>query len=146
MCVTKNITLSCAESLTSGYIQTLLGQHDWASRFFAWGVCCYSLEQKVKILWVDRDTAAACNCVSELIATQMAQGCQKLFGTTLSCATTGYASAYPEAWVTTPFAWITIVSQDKVLYTEKITQEWLSRVEMQKFVAGKVIERLMKVI
>jgi len=129
LCVSKNISISCAESLT-----------------FAGGVCCYNIDQKVNILWVDRKTASACNCVSERTAIQMAQGCQKLFGTTFSCATTGYASTYPETWITTPFAWVAIVSRDKVLYTEKIVQDNLNRVKMQRFIAERVVERLGEVV
>src|SRR4051794_32647968 len=88
-------TLSVAESLTSGQVQTRIGAISGASQFFLGGVTAYTLEQKVQLLGVDRSLAEPVDCVSAEVAEQMARGACRLFGSDVSIATTGYAEPAP---------------------------------------------------
>ena len=97
--------LAVAESLTSGGVQARIGAVSGASTFFRGGLTAYTLDQKVRHLGVDREEAAACDCVSESIARQMARGAANLFDARIALATTGYAEPAPDAGVTVPFAW-----------------------------------------
>lgn len=99
------LTLSVAESLTSGRIQARIGAISGASHFFLGGITAYTLEQKVRHLGVDRVSAAAFNSVSAEVAAQMACGACVLFGSDLALATTGYAEPSVEWNVPHPFAW-----------------------------------------
>ncbi len=97
-------TLSVAESVTCGRLQARIGAISGASDFFLGGVTAYSLEEKVRLLGVDRAEAEAANCVSARIAEQMARGACVLFGSDLGASTTGYAEPAPRWGVAEPFA------------------------------------------
>jgi nicotinamide-nucleotide amidase len=99
------LSLSVAESVTCGRIQSRIGAISGASGFFLGGLTAYSLEAKVRHLGVERAKAEAVNCVSSEIAEQMAIGVCGHLGSDLGLATTGYAEPCAEHGVTTPFAW-----------------------------------------
>src|SRR6201995_3308066 len=84
-------TVAAAESLTSGPLQALLGSISGSSEYYLGGVTAYTLEQKVKLLGVDRATAQAVDSVSREVTQQMALGALNLFGSDWAIATTGYA-------------------------------------------------------
>lgn len=98
-------TLAVAESLTAGHVQARVAAVSGASNFFLGGVTAYTLEQKVKLLGVDRTHATEVNCVSARVATEMATGACELFGADVGTATTGYAEPSPADAIATPFAW-----------------------------------------
>ena len=62
-----------------------------ASDYFLGGVMAYSDEVKRKLLGVKPETLADFGAVSEPCAREMAEGAQKLFGSTLAVAITGIA-------------------------------------------------------
>ena len=99
------LTLAAAESLTCGRVQARIGEISGASHFFLGGITAYTLEQKVKLLGVDRAEAERSQCVSAAVAEQMAFGACRLFGADLAVATTGYAEPSPQDGVAEPFAW-----------------------------------------
>ena len=99
------LTLAVAESVTCGLVQARIGAVSGASEYFLGGVTAYSLEQKVKLLGVDRAHAKRVNCVSHEVAEQMARGACALFGSDLAVATTGYAEPSPAHGIEAPFAW-----------------------------------------
>lgn len=90
----NDLTVSVAESLTSGMIQSSLASPSGASVSYSGGITAYSLEAKVSLLGVDRTEAESCNCVSSLVASQMAEGVMNTFGSDIGLATTGYAESY----------------------------------------------------
>ena len=85
------LTLAAAESMTCGRVQARVGEISGASDFFLGGITAYTLEQKVRHLGVERADAAACECVSAIVAEQMARGAAALFGADMGVATTGFA-------------------------------------------------------
>ena len=99
------LTLAAAESLTAGHVQARIAAVSGSSAYFRGGVTAYALEEKVRLLGVDRAAAKKVNCVSAAVAEQMAVGALKLFRTDLAVATTGYAEPSPADGVTLPHAW-----------------------------------------
>ncbi len=99
------LTLAVAESLTGGQVQARITAVSGASDYFLGGVTAYTLEQKVKLLGVNRAHAKTVDCVSQRVAVEMAVGAAKLFGADLAVATTGYAEPAPKKKVRTPHAW-----------------------------------------
>jgi nicotinamide-nucleotide amidase len=85
------LTLAVAESMTGGRLQALVVAESGASEYFLGGITAYTLTQKVRHLGVDRQMAAAVDCVSAEVARAMARGACALFGADLGLATTGYA-------------------------------------------------------
>lgn len=102
------LRLAVAESLTGGYLQSLISTAAGASEFFEGGIVAYSLRQKVALLGIDHEHAVAVNCVSARVAREMAQGVCRRMGVDVGVATTGYASPDPDHEVTLPFAHIAI--------------------------------------
>jgi nicotinamide-nucleotide amidase len=99
------LTLAVAESLTAGHVQARIAAVPGASNYFLGGVTAYNLEQKVKLLGVNRAHARRVNCVSQRVAAEMAHGVMEKFGADLAVATTGYAEPDRAAGVKAPMAW-----------------------------------------
>ena len=68
------LTLAAAESLTAGNVQARIASVSGASGYFRGGVTAYSIEEKVKLLGVNRAAAKRVNCVSARVAEEMAAG------------------------------------------------------------------------
>lgn len=142
------LTVAVAESLTSGRIQSRIGAISGASNFFLGGITAYSLEQKVRHLGIDRDFAAAVNCVSAEVAVQMARGACTFFGSDLALATTGYAEPSVEWNVPQPFAWWTLIHRrsPEDFFTQSACVDCpnLDRVAVQDRVAEAALGGLLK--
>lgn len=141
-------TLAVAESLTCGQVQARVGAISGASEFFLGGITAYSLEQKVKLLGVNRAAAKRVNCVSADIAEQMAQGACRLFGADLAVATTGYAEPCADEGVAEPFAWWALAhvrrGRVKQVRSGRIECPGASRLQAQAIVADAVLAELLE--
>jgi nicotinamide-nucleotide amidase len=82
--VRAKITVSVAESLTSGQLAIRLGAAESSGEWFAGGVVAYANEVKYRVLGVDLGPVITASC-----AQQMAQGVAALTGSDLAVATTG---------------------------------------------------------
>jgi len=146
MLAAPRFTLGVAESLTCGNLQARISSASGASDFFRGGVTAYSLDQKVRHLGVDRAHAEAVNCVSAMVAEQMALGACRLFGTDLGLATTGYAEPNPAQKVSEPFAFWALAhvrrGKEPVLLSGRVECVGASRVEAQQWVADAALGEL----
>jgi nicotinamide mononucleotide (NMN) deamidase PncC len=68
----KEETLAVAESVTAGLVQYAFSNVPDATQFFQGGLTAYNVAQKFKHLQVEPIHALAVNCVSQLVAEQMA--------------------------------------------------------------------------
>ncbi|KAJ3049440.1 hypothetical protein HK097_009563 [Rhizophlyctis rosea] len=84
-------TLSIAESLTGGLLSSSFVSQSGASKYFLGSITAYTLDSKVKLLNIDATHAREVDCVSPLVARQMAKGVTEAFGSRVGIATTGYA-------------------------------------------------------
>jgi nicotinamide-nucleotide amidase len=145
---TPRLTLAVAESVTSGRLQARIGAISGASHFFLGGITAYNLDEKVRHLGVNRETAAAVNCVSAEVAAQMARGSCELFGSDLALATTGYAEPSVEWNVPHPFAWYALAHRrgpdDFFLQQICIDCPSLDRTAVQDRVAEAALNALVK--
>lgn len=145
------LTLAVAESMTCGGVQARIGAISGASTFFLGGLTAYTLDEKVKLLGVDRREARRVNCVSAEVAAAMATGVGRLFGSDIGIATTGYAEPDPARGVMEPMAWWAVVRRGP---RGRILGEWTGRVECpgatrtdaQAFVAEAVLAALVEVL
>lgn len=139
-------TLAVAESLTAGHVQAMLSSVSGSSAYFLGGMTAYSLEQKSKLLGVDRRAAELVNSVSAEVARQMALGVLKLFGSDWSIATTGYAEPAVDPGVAVPFAWWAVAERrgsDVAVETGKIICPNLERIGVQTQVATAAVAELL---
>jgi nicotinamide-nucleotide amidase len=84
-------TLALAESCTAGMAGELLTTVPGSSAYFRGGVMAYSNEIKQQVLNVKPETMATFGAVSEPVAREMAEGAQKMCGSTLAVGITGIA-------------------------------------------------------
>lgn len=140
------LTLAAAESLTCGRVAARIGAESGASNYFLGGVTAYNLEQKVKLLGVNRAHARRVNCVSQRVAVEMAAGACALFGADLAVATTGYAEPNPAAGVKAPQAWWALGHRRRggktVMVSGFLEMPRATRIEAQERVADEVLEQL----
>ncbi len=104
-------TLAVAESLTAGHVQARVAAVPGASKYFLGGITAYSLDEKVRHLGVNRAAAKKVNCVSAVVAEEMARGVCELFGSDVGVATTGYAEPSPADGVAAAFAWWAVAAR-----------------------------------
>lgn len=143
---TRRLTISVAESITAGNIQSLISSVSGVSSVFCGGITVYGIDSKVNVLGVDKDLADATNCVSQEIADQMARGALKLFLSDICISTCGYAEESPLYDVKTPFAFISIAMKSnadciKYIHRSKVQPEG-DRVSVQKMVASISLNEL----
>ena len=142
------LSLAVAESLTCGQVQARIGAVSGASDYFLGGVTAYSLDEKVRLLGVNRAAAKRVDCVSARVAREMALGACRLFGSDLGLATTGYAEPSPAKGVTAPFAWWALAhvrrGRTVELRSGRVECPGAARVETQAMVAAAVLTELLE--
>lgn len=104
----QGATVSVAESLTGGGVGFALTQVPGSSEVFFGGVISYTSEVKVRELGVLQSTIDEFSVVSEEVASEMAQGAMKKFGTTWAIATTGIAGPGDYKGIREGTVWIAI--------------------------------------
>ena len=91
LCKIKCISISVAESCTSGLIGSSLSQIPGSSNFFLGGIICYSDLSKINLLGISSKLINEKSSVSEDVCFEMAQNVRNKFNSDFSIATTGYA-------------------------------------------------------
>ncbi len=87
----KGLTISTAESCTSGALAARITSVPGSSAYFIGSVVAYSNEVKNKQLGVPQETLNEFGAVSEATVRKMAIGAKKLFGTDYAISTSGIA-------------------------------------------------------
>ncbi|AOZ72866.1 hypothetical protein BK816_05795 [Boudabousia tangfeifanii] len=113
----RNWSISCAESLTGGWLAAVLTSVPGASEVFAGSVTTYQLAQKHRLLGLSEDFLAEQGPYNHQTAAQMAEGCNQLFQTQLALATTGVAGPGPDGQVSAGSVWVAVATCDQ-------TQTW----------------------
>ncbi|WP_144282389.1 CinA family nicotinamide mononucleotide deamidase-related protein [Chryseobacterium echinoideorum] len=142
----KQLSISTAESCTGGELAKMLTSNTGSSQFFLGGIVAYATEKKVKILNVSESTIERFTVVSEEVAREMSEGCQKLFQTDISLSTTGVAG--PDKGedgkeVGTVYYSIRV---KKHTQTFKLFLPHLERQDFAYFVSQKIIQDLVGIL
>lgn len=87
----KKLTVSTAESCTSGLLAYRFTNIPGSSLYFLGGINTYSNESKIKLLGVKEDIIKNYGAVSKECAEEMAKMCRKKFGSDIAIAITGIA-------------------------------------------------------
>lgn len=87
----KKLTISTAESCTSGLLAYRLTNIPGSSLYFLGGVNVYSNDSKINVLGVKEEIIKKYGAVSEECAIDMALNCRKKFNTDIAMAITGIA-------------------------------------------------------
>ena len=89
--VKKGLTVTTAESCTSGWLGSTLAAVSDSSVFYSSGFITYTDQAKHRILGVSTETLEEYSAVSEAAVSEMACGARKLSGDAIGMATSGYA-------------------------------------------------------
>jgi nicotinamide-nucleotide amidase len=146
---TPRLSLAVAESLTCGRLQARIGAASGASEYFLGGVTTYSLEQKIRLLGVERAVLENVNSVSAGIAEQMARGVGRLFGADVTAATTGYAEPNAAWKIAHPFAWIAVARREGDSWkarSERVEYPGATRTEAQERIAEATLAALLALL
>lgn len=114
--LSRNKTLSVAESCTGGYLSSLFTQMPGASEYFSGGAVTYSNGAKIKMLGVNKESLEKYGAVSRTVAEQMAEGMRCVTGSDYAVSTTGIAGpsgGTPENPVGT--VWIAVAGPEGVI-------------------------------
>ena len=118
--IATNQTVSVAESCTGGLLGAALTELPGSSCYFLGGIQAYANEVKEGLLGVSHETLVSFGAVSEEVASEMANGIQRLTGSDWAISTTGVAGpdgGSDEKPVGT--VWISVVGCDG-LYSQKL--------------------------
>lgn len=144
--ISKNLTISTAESCTGGELSHLITSVSGSSNYFLGGICTYQTQKKSEILGVSEDLIKEKTVVSEEVAQAMSLGCQNLFKTDISLSTTGVAGPNSdefESEVGTVFYSIRVQNFEK---TFKLYLPHLERKDFMNFVSMKVLQDLIEIL
>jgi len=111
----NRFTLSVAESVTSGCLQTAFSLTEGATLFFQGGVTVYQAGQKTRILGVEPIYGKENECVNYQVACQMALGANKLFLSKYAIAITGFAQPIPDHEFKNPYAYYAIAKDQEIV-------------------------------
>ena len=118
--IATNQTVSVAESCTGGLLGAALTELPGSSCYFLGGIQAYANEVKEGLLGVSHETLVSFGAVSEEVASEMANGIQRLTGSDWAISATGVAGpdgGSGEKPVGT--VWISVVGCDG-LYSQKL--------------------------
>jgi nicotinamide-nucleotide amidase len=144
--ISKNLTISTAESCTGGELSHLITSVSGSSNYFLGGICTYQTQKKSEILGVSEDLIKEKTVVSEEVAQSMSLGCQNLFKTDISLSTTGVAGPNSdefESEIGTVFYSIRVHNFEK---TFKLYLPHLERKDFMNFVSMKVLQDLIEIL
>ncbi|MXS70359.1 CinA family nicotinamide mononucleotide deamidase-related protein [Chryseobacterium binzhouense] len=142
----KKMAISTAESCTGGELAKMLTSNPGSSQFFTGGIVTYATEMKIKTLNVSESTIERFTVVSEEVAREMSEGCQKLFQTDIALSTTGVAGpgkGEDGKEVGTVYYSIRVKNDSQ---TFKLFLPYLERQDFAYFVSQKIIQDLVGIL
>ena len=115
-CISKNLTITTAESCTGGMISSAIVHINGSSQIFKSSLIVYSNDMKSKLLNIPNDLITKSGAVSEIIAFNMAKNSLKKSKANLSIAVTGIAGPTGGS-VNKPvgLVWIAIATKEKII-------------------------------
>lgn len=144
--ISKNLTLSTAESCTGGELSHLITSVSGSSNYFLGGVCTYQTQKKTEILKVPEELISKYTVVSEEVAKAMTLGCQQLFKTDIALSTTGVAGPNSDEFnseIGTVYYSVRVRDFEK---TFKLFLPHLERKDFMNFVSQKILQDLIEIL
>jgi len=133
-------TLSVAESVTSGCLQTAFSLAEGATLFFQGGITVYQGGQKIRILDVEPIYGEENEFVNLSVACQMALGSNKLFLSKYAIAITGFTQAIPDHEFKNPYAYYAIAQDQEIVLKGFIEAEKKDSWNIQECYTKQIIK------
>ncbi len=144
--IEKQLTVSTAESFTSGELSKLLTSISGSSAYFLGGVVAYDYKKKIEILNVSEKIISEKTVVSAEVAQEMSLGAQQLFKTNISLSTTGVAGPNSDQFnneVGTAYYSIRVNDFEK---TGHLHLPHFERNDFVNFVSQRVLQDLVEIL
>lgn len=145
-CRSEKMTLSVAESVTSGYLQFLFSQGDKCSIYYQGGISLYNNYQKNRLFGISTLLTQPNNGVSPKVSELLAKGANAHFETNIGIGITGFAHRDPTYEVKDPYCYIAIALDDQIVYTVQVETNSDNMEENQIYFASKCISGLLTVL
>ncbi|WP_294245091.1 CinA family nicotinamide mononucleotide deamidase-related protein [uncultured Chryseobacterium sp.] len=142
----RKLTVSTAESCTGGELARMIISASGSSAYFSGGIVPYATEKKVEILKVRKETVEEFTVVSEQVASEMAEGCMRLFSTDIALSTTGVAGPGKGADGKDVGTVFYSIRTGENSVTSKLYLPHLERMDFMYFVSQKIIQDLVGIL
>lgn len=142
----RKLTVSTAESCTGGELARMIISASGSSAYFSGGIVPYATEKKVEILKVRKETVEEFTVVSEQVASEMAEGCMRLFNTDIALSTTGVAGPGKGADGKDVGTVFYSIRTGENSVTSKLYLPHLERMDFMYFVSQKIIQDLVGIL
>ena len=142
----KGLSVSVAESVTSGLLQCAFSNIPDASGFFQGGITAYNVGQKCRHLLVEPLHAIANDSVSEKVAQDLAANVCKLFTSNYGIGIVGYAATMPEKNVHSLFSFFAIAHEGKIIHEGKITSGTEEGFPAQHYFTESVLKEFLSIL
>jgi len=119
---TRNETVSFAESLTGGALSSEIVSVPGASHIFKGSIVAYSIDIKIRELFVASELIEAHGVVSEEVALAMAAGIRSRMATTWGISATGVAGPGAHDGIPSGTVWLAVIGP-KLQETVKLALE-----------------------
>ena len=138
--LSKEETLSVAESVTAGHLQAAFSTAMDASKYFQGGITAYNLGQKARHLNVEPILAGKTNCIEQRIANTMAIEVSRMFLSNYGIAITGYAAMVPECEEEGLFAYFALSHNLEIVLAKRLTSPEKHPHDVQVDYTNKVVQ------
>lgn len=138
--ISKNTTIAVAESCTGGLLSSTFVSKSGSSLWYKGGIIAYNIDAKVKLLGVTRDHAEKVNCVSNIVAIEMAKGTAHLFNTNIGISVTGYADGNNQ------HAYVALYNKEKNYEIDILIlpSGVMTRNEFRLYIVQQIIDKLIE--
>ncbi len=141
-CQSEKLTLSVAESVTSGYLQYLFSHGEHTTSYFQGGITLYNNFQKFKQFGISHFLTSATQGVSPLVTELLAKGTNLYFNTQIGIGITGFAHKNLDDKILNPHCYIAIALNNKIIHSCKIERDLGSMEQNQIYFATQCIVHL----
>lgn len=140
--ISREETVSVAESVTAGHLQAAFSTGMDASQYFQGGITTYNIGQKARHLRIDPILGAKVNCVAAKIAHTMAIEVSKMFSSDYGIGITGYASIVPECEKDGLFAFFSLSYKGEIVVAERLCSPEKHPHEVQVDYTRQVVKKI----
>jgi PncC family amidohydrolase len=139
----RGLTLTVAESMTGGALSDIITSVPGASEFFMGGMISYSPKLKMMV-GVPTATLKKYGAYSEEVATKLAIGSKKRFGSDVAVGISGQAN--PDKTHRSPGAYVAVTFHNKTIVKHITCKVSLRRNEARRRVAMAAVDVLLEML
>lgn len=143
--IEMNLTISAAESLTGGLLQSTIVNTPNASKVFVGGIVSYTKEAKCKLLGLNMNDIEKYGVYSNETSYSMAKGIKELTNSNIAVGISGVAGPNSDEGIEAGTVFYTIIVDD-IKYDRVIKIENKSRQEVRCETVKRIIDDILNIL